>query len=195
LAGVLDNDASTKAARFVRFCDCFNIPIVSFVDVPGFLPGVEQEHGGIINNGAKLLYAYSEATVPVITVITRKAYGGAYDVMASKHIRADLNFAFPNAEIAVMGAKGAVNILYRNDIKKDPHLRERYIKIYEDQFANPYLASDKGYIDEVRVSNIPRYSANFTPLLVSSIRCRLFKRRHGVFYFSDYRRVYFTATR
>ncbi len=149
LAGVLDNDASSKAARFVRFCDCFNIPIISFVDVPGFLPGVEQEHGGIIKNGAKLLFAYSEATVPVITVITRKAYGGAYDVMASKHIRADLNFAFPNAEIAVMGAKGAVNILYRNDIKKDPDLRDRFIETYENQFANPYLASDKGYIDEV----------------------------------------------
>ena len=149
LAGVLDNDASKKAARFVRFCDCFNIPIISFVDVPGFLPGIEQEHGGVINNGAKLLYAYSEATVPVITVITRKAYGGAYDVMASKHIRADLNFAYPNAEIAVMGAKGAVNILYRNDIKNDPDLRERFIDIYEEQFANPYLASDKGYIDEV----------------------------------------------
>ena len=149
LAGVLDIHASTKAARFVRFCDCFNIPILSFVDVPGFLPGVEQEHHGIISNGAKLLYAYAEATVPIITVITRKAYGGAYDVMASKHIRADLNFAFPNAEIAVMGAKGAVNILHRSIIQKDPSTRDQLIEEYEEQFANPYLASDKGYLDEV----------------------------------------------
>ncbi|MCJ8347705.1 acyl-CoA carboxylase subunit beta [bacterium] len=149
MAGVLDIDASNKSARFIRFCDCFNIPLVSFVDVPGFLPGVEQEHGGIIKNGAKLLYAYSEATVPMITVITRKAYGGAYDVMSSKHIRADLNFAFPNAEIAVMGAKGAVNILYRNEIKDNPDLKDSYIEQYEKRFANPYEAASKGYIDEV----------------------------------------------
>jgi propionyl-CoA carboxylase beta chain len=149
MAGVLDINASNKSARFIRFCDCFNIPLLSFVDVPGFLPGVEQEHGGIIKNGAKLLYAYSEAIVPMITVITRKAYGGAYDVMSSKHIRSDLNFAFPNAEIAVMGAKGAVNILYRNEIKKNPELKEEYINEYENRFANPYEAASKGYIDEV----------------------------------------------
>lgn len=149
LAGVLDIDASNKASRFIRFCDCFNIPILSFVDVPGFLPGVEQEHGGIIKNGAKLLYAYSEATVPTITCITRKAYGGAYDVMASKHIRADLNLAFPNAEIAVMGAKGAVNILHRQKVKEKPECRNALIAEYEEQFATPYLAADKGYLDEV----------------------------------------------
>jgi len=149
LAGVLDISASQKAARFVRFCDCYNIPIITFVDVPGFLPGVDQEHNGIIKNGAKLLYAYSEATAPLITVITRKAYGGAYDVMASKHIRADLNFAFPNAEIAVMGAKGAINILHRNKIKENPSLREELLEEYEEQFAHPYIAADRGYIDEV----------------------------------------------
>lgn len=156
MAGVLDIDASNKSARFIRFCDCFNIPLVSFVDVPGFLPGVEQEHGGIIKNGAKLLYAYSEATVPMITIITRKAYGGAYDVMSSKHIRSDLNFSFPNAEIAVMGAKGAVNILYRNEMKKNPELKDTYIKEYEDRFANPYEAASKGYIDEVIDPSITR---------------------------------------
>jgi len=149
LAGVLDISASVKAARFVRFCDCFNIPIITFVDVPGFLPGVDQEHNGIIKNGAKLLYAYSEATVPVLTVITRKAYGGAYDVMASKHIRADLNFSFPNAEIAVMGARGAVSILHRREIKDDQTALDRRIKEYEEQFAHPYIAADQGYIDEV----------------------------------------------
>lgn len=149
LAGVLDIEASQKAARFVRLCDCFNIPIVTFVDVPGFLPGVAQEHNGIIKNGAKLLYAFSEATVPLITIITRKAYGGAYDVMASKHIRSDLNFAFPNAEIAVMGAKGAINILHRSKIKDDPHAATELLKEYEAQFANPYIAAERGYIDEV----------------------------------------------
>ena len=149
LAGVLDIEASQKAARFVRLCDCFNIPIVTFVDVPGFLPGVAQEHNGIIKNGAKLLYAFSEATVPLITIITRKAYGGAYDVMASKHIRSDLNFAFPNAEIAVMGAKGAINILHRSKIKDDPHAATELLKEYEAQFANPYIAAERGYVDEV----------------------------------------------
>lgn len=152
LAGVLDIDASVKAARFVRFCDCFNIPIITFVDVPGFLPGTAQEWGGIIRHGAKLLYAYAEATVPKITVITRKAYGGAYDVMASKHIRADINYAFPTAEIAVMGPEGAVNIIFRDEIKNaaDPVAeRERLVRDYREKFANPYKAAELGYIDEV----------------------------------------------
>ena len=152
LAGVLDIDSSVKAARFVRFCDCFNIPIVTFVDVPGFLPGVKQEYGGIIKHGAKLLYAYAEATVPKVTVITRKAYGGAYDVMASKHVRADMNFAYPTAEIAVMGPDGAVNIVYSGELKKaaDPTAaRAKYIAEYREKFANPYAAASLGYIDEV----------------------------------------------
>ena len=152
LAGVLDIDASDKAARFVRFCDCFNIPLVTLVDVPGFLPGVDQEHRGIIRHGAKLLYAYSEATVPKLTVITRKAYGGAYDVMSSKHIRADLNYAWPTAEIAVMGAEGAVNIVFRDRLQEasDPDVeRARLVAEYEDRFANPYVAAKYGYLDEV----------------------------------------------
>ncbi len=152
LAGVLDIDSSVKAARFVRFCDCFNIPLVTFVDVPGFLPGVKQEYGGIIKHGAKLLYAYVEATVPKVTVITRKAYGGAYDVMASKHVRADVNFAYPTAEIAVMGPDGAVNIVYSGELKKaaDPAVaREAYVNEYREKFANPYAAAALGYIDEV----------------------------------------------
>ena len=152
LAGVLDNDSSVKAARFVRFCDCFNIPLVTFVDVPGFLPGVDQEHGGIIKHGAKLLFAFAEATVPKVTVILRKAYGGAYDVMASKHIRADVNFAFPTAEIAVMGPDGAVNIVRRNEIAqaKDPAAaRAEFVADYKEKFANPYKAAELGFIDEV----------------------------------------------
>jgi propionyl-CoA carboxylase beta chain len=148
LAGVLDSDASRKAARFVRFCDCFSIPIVTFVDVPGFLPGTGQEYGGLIKHGAKLLYAYSEATVPKVTVITRKAYGGAYDVMASKHIRADINYAWPSAEIAVMGPKGAAEILYRSELGDEKKIAKR-IKDYEDRFANPFIAAERGYIDEV----------------------------------------------
>ena len=148
LAGVLDIDASRKAARFVRFCDAFNIPIVTFVDVPGFLPGTGQEHNGIIKHGAKLLFAYAEATVPKITVITRKAYGGAYDVMASKHLRGDLNYAWPTAEIAVMGAKGAVEIIFRQD-RDDPDKIAEKTKEYEDRFANPFVAASRGYIDEV----------------------------------------------
>ena len=148
LAGVLDNDSSRKAARFIRFCDAFNIPIVSFVDVPGFMPGTGQEYGGIIKHGAKLLYAYAEATVPLITVVTRKAYGGAYDVMASKHIRADLNFAWPTAEIAVMGAKGAVEILYRNE-KDDPEKIAQREAEYKERFASPFLAAERGFIDEI----------------------------------------------
>ncbi len=148
LAGVLDIDASRKAARFVRFCDAFSIPIVTFVDVPGFLPGTGQEHNGIIKHGAKLLFAYAEATVPKITVITRKAYGGAYDVMASKHLRGDLNYAWPTAEIAVMGAKGAVEIIFRQD-RDDPGKIAEKTKEYEDRFANPFIAAQRGYIDEV----------------------------------------------
>jgi propionyl-CoA carboxylase beta chain len=152
LAGALDIDASVKAARFVRTCDAFNVPIVTFVDVPGFLPGVAQEHGGIIKHGAKLLYAYCEATVPKVTVITRKAYGGAYDVMSSKHIRGDMNFAWPTAEIAVMGAEGAVNIIFKDAIAaaQDPAAeRARQVAEYEAQFSNPYVAAARGYIDEV----------------------------------------------
>jgi propionyl-CoA carboxylase beta subunit len=152
LAGALDIDASLKAARFVRTCDCFNVPLVSFVDVPGFLPGVAQEHGGIIKHGAKLLYAYCEATVPKLTVITRKAYGGAYDVMSSKHIRGDMNFAWPTAEIAVMGPEGAVNIIFKDEIAgaEDPvGERARLVAAYEAEFASPYVAAARGYVDEV----------------------------------------------
>ena len=152
LAGVLDIDASEKAARFVRFCDCFNIPIITFEDVPGFLPGVGQEHGGIIRSGAKLLYAYCETTVPKITVITRKAYGGAYDVMNSKHIRGDLNLAWPTAEIAVMGPEGAVNIIFRKEIAEaaDPVAkRAELVAMYREKFANPYVAAEWGYIDDI----------------------------------------------
>src|SRR6185295_12230300 len=152
LAGVLDIDSSIKGARFVRFCDCFNIPIVTFEDVPGFLPGIAQEHGGIIKHGAKLLNAYAEATVPKVTVITRKAYGGAYCVMGSKHIRTDINFPYPNAEIAVMGAEGAVDILYRREIgaAADPEaLRRKKVDEFRDKFANPYVAAERGYVDEV----------------------------------------------
>ena len=152
LAGVLDIDASVKAARFVRFCDCFNIPLVTFVDVPGFLPGVDQEHRGIISHGAKLLYAYCEATVPKLTVITRKAYGGAYDVMNSKHIRADVNLAFPSAEIAVMGPDGAVNIVYQKQIAEaedKPAARSKFVEEYRSRFASPFHAAELGFIDEV----------------------------------------------
>ncbi|MGH1405726.1 MAG: acyl-CoA carboxylase subunit beta [Rhodomicrobiaceae bacterium] len=148
LAGVLDSDASRKAGRFVRFCDCFNIPLVTFVDVPGFLPGTAQEYGGLIKHGAKLLFAYAEATVPKITVITRKAYGGAYDVMSSKHIRGDMNYAWPTAEIAVMGAKGAVEIIHRKDLDNPEKIAE-HTKNYEDRFCSPFVAAERGYIDEV----------------------------------------------
>ena len=148
LAGVLDSDASRKAARFVRFCDAFSIPLVTFVDVPGFLPGTAQEYGGLIKHGAKLLFAYAEATVPKVTVITRKAYGGAYDVMASKHLRGDINYAWPTAEIAVMGPKGAAEILYRAD-RDDPDRLAARIAEYEDRFANPFVAAERGFIDEV----------------------------------------------
>jgi propionyl-CoA carboxylase beta chain len=152
LAGVLDINASVKAARFVRFCDAFNIPIVTFEDVPGFLPGVAQEHGGIIRHGAKLLYAFCEATVPKLTVITRKAYGGAYDVMSSKHIRGDFNVAWPTAEIAVMGPKGAVEILFRKEIADSGDAAaatDAKIQEYRDKFAHPYIAAGRGYLDDI----------------------------------------------
>jgi propionyl-CoA carboxylase beta chain len=148
LAGVLDIDASRKAARFVRFCDAFNIPIVTLVDVPGFMPGTKQEYGGLIKHGAKLLFAYTEATVPKVTLITRKAYGGAYDVMSSKHLRGDVNYAWPTAEIAVMGAKGAVEIIFRADIGDPEKLAAREAE-YKERFANPFVAASRGYIDDV----------------------------------------------
>ena len=152
LAGVLDINASSKAARFVRFCDCFNIPLVTLVDVPGFMPGVDQEYGGIIRHGAKLIYAYAEATVPKITVILRKSYGGAYIVMSSKHLRSDINLAWPSAEIAVMGPDGAVNIIYRDEISKSDApeaTRQELIEDYQHRFTNPYTAANRGYIDDV----------------------------------------------
>jgi propionyl-CoA carboxylase beta chain len=152
LAGVLDIDSSCKAGRFVRFCDCFNLPLVTFVDVPGFLPGTAQEFGGIIKHGAKLLYAFCEATVPKLTVITRKAYGGAYDVMSSKHIRGDYNIAWPSAELAVMGPKGAVEIIFKKEIEASPDpekaLQEK-LDEFITEFANPYKAAERGYIDDV----------------------------------------------
>jgi len=148
LAGCLDSDASRKAARFIRFCDCYEIPILTLVDVPGFLPGVSQEHNGVIKNGAKLLYAFGEATVPMVTVITRKAYGGAYCVMAPKHLGADLNYAWPTAQIAVMGAKGATEILHRKDLD-DAEKTAEHIADYEEKFLSPFRAAERGYIDEV----------------------------------------------
>ena len=148
LAGVLDSDASRKAARFVRFCDAFSIPIVTFVDVPGFLPGTAQEYGGLIKHGAKLLFAYSEATVPLVTIITRKAFGGAYDVMASKHVGGDVNYAWPTAQIAVMGAKGAVEIIFRQEIGDQAKIAAK-TREYEDRFLSPFVAAERGYVDEV----------------------------------------------
>jgi len=173
LAGVLDIDASVKAARFVRFCDCFNVPLITFEDVPGFLPGVNQEHSGIIRHGAKLLYAFAEATVPKITVITRKAYGGAYCVMASKHIRTDLNFAYPTAEIAVMGAEGAVGVLYKKELATaaDPEAeRRRLIDEFNSKLANPYVAAERGFIDEVIEPKVTR------PKLIKSLELLRHKR-------------------
>jgi propionyl-CoA carboxylase beta chain len=152
LAGTLDINASTKGARFVRFCDCFNIPLITFEDVPGFLPGITQEYGGIIKHGAKLLFAYAEATVPKITVITRKAYGGAYCVMASKHIRTDVNYAWPTAEIAVMGPEGAVDIVYKRELEQAGNreaVRQKKIEEFRERFANPYVAAERGYVDAV----------------------------------------------
>jgi propionyl-CoA carboxylase beta chain len=182
LAGVLDIDASVKAARFVRFCDAFNIPLITFTDVPGFLPGTSQEWGGIIRHGAKLLYAFTEATVPKLTVITRKAYGGAYDVMNSKHMLADFNFAWPTAEVAVMGPEGAVNIIHRRDISASPtpdERRQKLISDYKARFANPYSAAERGYIDDVLIPHETR------PRLISALetlqtkRVAQPKRKHG----------------
>jgi propionyl-CoA carboxylase beta chain len=155
LAGCLDIDSARKAARFVRFCDCFNIPIVTFVDVPGFLPGTAQEYGGLIKHGAKLLFAYAEATVPKVTIITRKAFGGAYDVMASKHLRGDINFAWPSAQIAVMGAKGAVEIIFRQEMDEPAKIAEK-TKEYEDRFLSPFVAAQRGYIDDVIMPHATR---------------------------------------
>jgi propionyl-CoA carboxylase beta chain len=185
LAGCLDISASVKAARFVRYCDAFNIPIVTLVDVPGFLPGTQQEYGGIIRHGAKLLYAYAEATVPKLTVITRKAYGGAYDVMASKHIRADVNLAYPDAEIAVMGADGAINILYRKEIADAEksgtltQVRAKLVAEYKEKFANPYKAAELGYIDEVIDPKFTRVRLIQALDLLSGKRERGPARKHG----------------
>jgi propionyl-CoA carboxylase beta chain len=182
LAGVLDIDASTKAARFVRVCDCFNVPILTFVDVPGFLPGVEQELRGIIRHGAKLLYAYCEATVPKITVITRKAYGGAYDVMSSKHVRGDVNLAFPTAEIAVMGPEGAVNIVYRNAIERAEDkagARAAFVAEYREKFANPYKAAELGFIDEVIHPRLLRRRLATSLDMLSTKRDKNPPKKHG----------------
>ena len=182
LAGVLDIDASIKAARFVRFCDAFNIPVVTFIDVPGFMPGVDQEHRGIIKHGAKLIYAYAEATVPKVSVITRKAYGGAYIVMSSKHLRGDINYAWPSAELAVMGPDGAVNIVYRDALKnaEDSELtRARLIAEYREKFASPYVAASRGYLDEVIDP------AETRPMIIKALeilsykRDRQLPRKHG----------------
>jgi propionyl-CoA carboxylase beta chain len=182
LAGVLDIDASDKAGRFVRTCDAFNVPLVTLVDVPGFLPGVDQEHRGIIRHGAKLLYAYCEATVPKLTVITRKAYGGAYDVMSSKHVRGDLNFAWPTAEIAVMGVEGAVNIIFRDRIESaaDPAAeRAQLVAEYEERFANPYIAAARGYVDEVILPSETRARLVAGLAMLEGKRQSLPPKKHG----------------
>jgi propionyl-CoA carboxylase beta chain len=181
-AGCLDIDASEKAARFVRTCDAFNIPVITFVDVPGFLPGTDQEWNGIIRRGAKLIYAYAEATVPLVTVITRKAYGGAYDVMGSKHLGADINLAWPTAQIAVMGAQGAVNILYRKELaaSEDPEtLRARLVTDYEDELANPYLAAERGYVDAVINPHETRVEITRVLRLLRTKRQTLPPKKHG----------------
>jgi propionyl-CoA carboxylase beta chain len=182
LAGVLDINASIKGARFVRFCDSFNIPLVVFTDVPGFLPGTAQEFGGIIKHGAKLLYAFSEASVPRFTVITRKAYGGAYDVMNSKHIGADLNVAWPSAEIAVMGPEGACNIIFKNDIAQSENpeaKRKELIETYRDTFANPYVAASKGFIDDIIEPCETRRVLVRALKMNSNKRKNLPRRKHG----------------
>jgi acetyl-CoA carboxylase carboxyltransferase component len=182
LAGVLDIDASDKAARFVRTCDAFNVPLLTLVDVPGFLPGVDQEHRGIIRHGAKLLYAYCEATVPKVTVITRKAYGGAYDVMSSKHVRGDMNFAWPTAEIAVMGVEGAVNIIFRDRIAEADDTdaeRARLVAEYEDRFANPYIAAARGYVDEVILPSETRARVAGAFAMLENKRQSLPPKKHG----------------
>jgi propionyl-CoA carboxylase beta chain len=182
LAGVLDIESSEKAARFVRFCDAFNIPLLTFCDVPGFLPGTSQEWGGIIRHGAKLLYAFTEATVPKLTIVTRKAYGGAYDVMNSKHMLADFNFAWPSAEVAVMGPEGAVNIIYRKDISTSPTPDERRQKLIDDykaHFANPYSAAERGYIDDVIVPSQTRPKLIRALRTLQTKRVEQPKRKHG----------------
>ena len=181
-AGCLDIDASEKAARFVRTCDAFNIPVITFVDVPGFLPGTDQEWNGIIRRGAKLIYAYAEATVPLVTVITRKAYGGAYDVMGSKHLGADFNLAWPTAQIAVMGAQGAVNILYRKELaaSEDPEaMRANLVTEYEDELANPYLAAERGYVDAVINPHETRVEITRVLRLLRTKRQTLPPKKHG----------------
>jgi len=177
LAGVLDSDASRKAARFVRFCDAFNVPIVTFVDVPGFLPGTNQEYGALIKHGAKLLFAYSQATVPLVTVITRKAFGGAYDVMASKHIGGDVNYAWPTAQIAVMGAKGAVEIIFRADIG-DAKKTAAHTKAYEGRFLSPFAAAERGYIDDVIMPHATRVRIARALAMLRNKRVEMPARKH-----------------
>ena len=182
LAGTLDIDSSVKGARFVRFCDAFNIPLLILEDVPGFLPGVEQEHGGIIRHGAKLLYAFAEATVPKITVITRKAYGGAYCVMASKHLRGDVNYAFPTAEIAVMGPPGAIEILHRKELEKSSNpqqFKEEKIRQFRKKFANPYVAAERGYVDEVIAPQEARFKLTRALEMASTKRDKNPPKKHG----------------
>ncbi|MFM8234044.1 MAG: acyl-CoA carboxylase subunit beta, partial [Holophagaceae bacterium] len=182
LAGVLDISASEKGARFIRFCDAFNIPLIVFEDVPGFMPGIQQEHGGIIRHGAKLLYAFAEATVPKITIITRKAYGGAYCVMASKHLRTDFNFAYPTAEIAVMGAEGAMNILHAKTIQEaqDPKAKKsELIEAYNEKFANPYIAAELGFVDEVIFPRETREKVLKALLFLETKRDYLPAKKHG----------------
>jgi propionyl-CoA carboxylase beta chain len=182
LAGVLDVDASDKGARFIRFCDCFNIPLLTLTDTPGFLPGVAQEHGGVIRHGAKMIYAYAEASVPKISVITRKAYGGAYIVMSSKHLRGDVCIAWPTAEIAVMGPQGAVNVVFRRELATadDPEaLRERLVQDYRDKFANPYVAASRGYIDGVIAPRETRPRVIQALEMLQSKRVQRPPRKHG----------------
>ena len=182
LAGVLDNDASIKGARFVRFCDAFNIPVVTFVDVPGFMPGTKQEYAGIIRNGAKLLYAFAEATVPKVTVIVRKAYGGAYDVMSSKHLKADVNYAWPSAEIAVMGPEGAVEIIFSKDLEKAQSPADRkkdLVEDYKEHFANPFTAAERGYVDDVIVPSTTRFRVIRALEMLSGKRRFMPSKKHG----------------
>jgi acetyl-CoA carboxylase carboxyltransferase component len=183
LAGVLDCDSSDKAARFIRYCDAFNIPLVTFVDLPGYLPGIDQEHAGVIRHGAKMLYAYSEATVPKLTVILRKAYGGGYIAMCSNHLRADFVFAWPTAEIAVMGPEGAANIIFRNEIKSSDNpeeTRKRLIDEYRQKFANPYVAAAYGYVDAVIEPSETRNFLTHSLTLAASKREQGPKKKHGI---------------
>ena len=178
LAGCLDIDASVKAARFIRFCDCFNIPIIMLVDVPGFLPGTQQEYAGLIRHGAKLLYAFAEATVPKVTVITRKAYGGAYIVMGSKHLRGDVNYAWPSAEIAVMGSKGAVEIIFRQDLDDEEKIKQREQE-YQEQFANPFRVGTRGYIDDVIMPHNTRWRIIRSLRMLRTKKQELPWKKHG----------------